>query len=117
MKNLTAISGHNIHLHCPAAGYPLESIVWYKKGANGGGGGGGGSGSAGNRLPQNHRQKSLLNGTLLIEKVDRSSDEDAYRCEVTGTGGGSKATSELFMRVLVAPVISPEPTPLFAWHR
>lgn len=102
MKNLTAISGHNIHLHCPAAGYPLESIVWYKKG-----GGSGGHGSSGARLPQNHRQKSLLNGTLLIEKVDRSSDEDAYRCEVTGTGGASKATSELYMRVLVAPVISP----------
>src|SRR6218665_38150 len=95
MKNITAISGHNIHLHCPAAGYPLESIVWYKK-----------TGGGGRRLPQNHRQKSLLNGTLLIEKVDRSSDEDTYRCVVTGNGG-SKASAELNMRVLVAPVISP----------
>ncbi|KAJ6220760.1 hypothetical protein RDWZM_006572, partial [Blomia tropicalis] len=96
MKNITAISGHNIHLHCPAAGYPLESIVWFKR-----------SSESPSRLPQNHRQKSLLNGTLLIEKVDRSSDEDAYRCVVTGTGGASKASAELFMRVLVAPVISP----------
>lgn len=97
MKNITAISGHNIYLHCPAAGYPLESIVWYKKSGNNGG----------NRLPQNHRQKNLLNGTLLIEKVDRSSDEDVYRCVVTSTSGSSKASAELHMRVLVAPVISP----------
>jgi len=96
MKNITAISGHNIHLHCPAAGYPLESIVWYKK-----------SSGSNARLPQNHRQKSLLNGTLLIEKVDRATDEDAYRCVVTGSGGQSKASAELYMRVLVAPVISP----------
>lgn len=98
MKNVTAISGHSVHLHCPAAGYPLESIVWYKKS---------GSSQANSRLPQNHRQKSLLNGTLLIEKVDRNTDEDVYQCVVTGSNGASKASSELHMRVLVAPVISP----------
>ena len=111
MKNLTAISGHNIHLHCPAAGYPLESIVWYKKNSAGTGSDGGvtrnGNKISGARLPQNHRQKSLLNGTLLIEKVDRSSDEDSYRCVVSGSAGTNRASAELFMRVLVAPVISP----------
>lgn len=99
MKNITAISSHNTLLHCPAAGYPLESIVWYKRSP--------GTTGPGARLPQNHRQKSLLNGTLLIEKVDRSADEDLYRCVVTGTSGASRASAELYMRVLVAPVISP----------
>lgn len=97
MKNITAISGHSVHLHCPAAGYPLESIVWYKKSGQSG---------LGVRLPENHRQKSLLNGTLLIEKVDRSNDQDVYRCVVTGANGASKASAELYMRALIAPSIT-----------
>ncbi|KAH7636713.1 down syndrome cell adhesion molecule [Dermatophagoides farinae] len=98
MKNLTVISGHTVHLHCPAAGYPLESIVWFKKSS---------SSDQGNRLPQNHRHKSLLNGTLVIEKIERNTDEGAYRCVVTGPNGSSSASAELFIRILVAPVISP----------
>ncbi|KAH9415900.1 hypothetical protein DERP_000394 [Dermatophagoides pteronyssinus] len=98
MKNLTAISGHTVHLHCPAAGYPLESIVWFKKSS---------PSDQGSRLPQNHRHKSLLNGTLVIEKVERNTDEGAYRCVVTGPNGASSASAELFIRILVAPVISP----------
>lgn len=103
MKNITAISGNNIHLHCPAAGYPLESIVWYKKALNGANP----QTSQSNRLPQNHRHKSLFNGTLVVEKVERSSDEGSYRCVVTGTNRASTASAELYIRVLVAPVISP----------
>ncbi|XP_046913808.2 cell adhesion molecule Dscam1-like [Dermatophagoides farinae] len=98
MKNLTVISGHTVHLHCPAAGYPLESIVWFKKSS---------SSDQGNRLPQNHRHKSLLNGTLVIEKIERNTDEGAYRCVVNGPNGSSSASAELFIRILVAPVISP----------
>lgn len=98
MKNVTAISGHTVHLHCPAAGYPLESIVWFKKSS---------PSDQGSRLPQNHRHKSLMNGTLVIEKVERSTDEGAYRCVVTGPNGASSASAELFIRILVAPVISP----------
>lgn len=108
MKNITAISGHNIHLHCPAAGYPLESIVWYKKSSiqslhspkiK--------SSVATNRLPQNHRHKSLLNGTLVIEKIERATDEGEYHCVVTGANHASTASADLFIRILVAPVISP----------
>ena len=106
MKNFTAIAGHNLQLHCPAAGYPIESIEWYKKSTNhmndihq----------SSINRLPQNHRQKTFPNGTLIIERIERGSDDGEYRCQVTSES--NVASADTFIRVLVAPLINPFHSP------
>jgi hypothetical protein len=91
MRNITAISGTSVSIHCPAAGFPIESITWFKRQSG--------------KLPQNHRQKSLTNGTLIIDKIDRQSDEDSYRCVVNASS--SSAYSDVYIKVLVAPVINP----------
>nr|XP_027204712.1 Down syndrome cell adhesion molecule-like protein 1 homolog [Dermatophagoides pteronyssinus] len=100
MKNFTAIAGNTLQLHCPAAGYPLESIEWYRKSP-----GLDDIQSSINRLPQNHRQKSFPNGTLIIERIERGLDDGEYRCMVTSES--NVASADTFIRVLVAPVINP----------
>ena len=98
MSNITAIAGHTVQVDCPYSGYPIESIAWFKRQINGL-----------TKLPQNHRQKSLSNGTLIISGVDSHNDQHWYRCVVNGTT--TSAYSELFLKVLVAPVISPFHSP------
>ena len=94
MPNITAIAGHTVQVDCPYSGYPIESIAWFKRQINGL-----------TKLPQNHRQKSLSNGTLIISGVDSHNDQHWYRCVVNGTS--NSAQNELYIKVLVAPVINP----------
>lgn len=94
MPNITAIAGQTVRIDCPFNGFPIESIIWLKRQSNGL-----------SKLPQNHRQKSLTNGTLVISSVDSTSDQHWYRCLVNGTT--TSAQNEVYVKVLVAPVINP----------
>lgn len=91
MKNISVVAGKALRLNCPAVGHPIEWIKWYK---------------GGTPLPHNHRQIVFPNGTLVLKNVERSVDEDRYRCSA-GNKLGSIASSDVYIRVLMAPVIAP----------
>lgn len=91
MKNITVLSGNTLSIRCPVAGYPIEKITWEKEKT---------------KLPQNRRQTSHPNGTLTIQKIDRSNDQGWYRCSAINSRGES-AVREVYVKVLIAPVISP----------
>lgn len=105
MKNLTAISGSRVQIDCPYSGYPIESIVWERSGQI--------------KLPQNHRQIVFPNGTLVVKKIEKSNDEDTYKCIVNSkvnsnlvTGSKlSSHSSSLYVKVAIAPLISPFVSP------
>lgn len=68
MKNLTAIAGRDMYIHCRVIGYPYYSIKWYKDS---------------NLLPYNHRQRAFENnGTLKLFDVQKEVDEGEYKCNV-----------------------------------
>lgn len=68
MKNLTAIAGWDMYIHCRVIGYPYYSIKWYKDS---------------NLLPYNHRQRAFENnGTLKLFDVQKDVDEGEYTCNV-----------------------------------
>ncbi|XP_070392553.1 cell adhesion molecule Dscam1-like [Dermacentor albipictus] len=91
MRNVSVLAGRTLMVHCPAAGYPLSQILWYKGDA---------------RLPQSKRQSVFRNGTLSVHRVERSGDEGGYRCVATGPSGKS-ASRDLYVSVMVAPVVGP----------
>lgn len=90
MENVTALSGTNIIIQCPYSGHPVASINWYRGDV---------------KLPENRRQLVFTNGTLVIKSADRSADQNKYRCVVTN-GAGDSASSEVIVRVRLAPLIS-----------
>lgn len=69
MRNISAVAGEPMTLHCPVSGYPIEGIYWEREDV---------------RLPYNHRQKVYPNGTLTVTDVERSSDEGRYKCVAVG---------------------------------
>lgn len=89
--NVSVLSGRALRIDCPVTGYPLEWIKWSKGDA---------------QLPENHRQLAFPNGTLMIKSAERSSDEARYRCSA-GNKVGAIAFSDVYVRVLMAPVIAP----------
>ncbi|XP_064480163.1 cell adhesion molecule Dscam1-like [Ornithodoros turicata] len=91
MKNMSVLAGTTLTVSCPAAGHPISEIVWYK---------------GGSKLPQSKRQSVYPNGTLTVQKVERSSDEGSYKCVVSNAKGDT-ASMEMFVTVLVAPVVAP----------
>ncbi|XP_077518347.1 cell adhesion molecule Dscam1-like isoform X2 [Amblyomma americanum] len=91
MRNMSVLAGRTLVVHCPAAGYPLTQILWYR---------------GDSKLPQSKRQSVFRNGTLLVHRVERSGDEGGYRCVATGPSGRS-ASGELYVSVMVAPVVGP----------
>ncbi|CAN7984994.1 unnamed protein product, partial [Ixodes hexagonus] len=91
MSNVSVLAGATLVVSCPAAGHPISQILWYKGDA---------------KLPQSKRQNVFPNGTLTVHKVERSGDEGSYRCVASGPRGDT-ASGELFVNVLVAPVVGP----------
>ncbi|GFY40217.1 down syndrome cell adhesion molecule homolog [Trichonephila inaurata madagascariensis] len=91
MRNISVLAGSMLIIRCPVSGYPIEKIVW-EKGES--------------KLPQNRRQQVFPNGTLIINNVDRSSDEGSYRC-IAENKEGESAFRDIGVKVLVAPVINP----------
>ncbi|XP_045126204.1 Down syndrome cell adhesion molecule-like protein Dscam2 isoform X42 [Portunus trituberculatus] len=87
MDKVAVVAGENMIVHCPVAGYPIDSIVWEKNGR---------------MLPINRRQHPHDNGTLLIEAVERSSDQGRYTC-VARNSQGYTARGDLDVQVMERP--------------
>ncbi|XP_062527433.1 cell adhesion molecule Dscam2 isoform X8 [Bombyx mori] len=91
MKKRPVVAGDTLIVHCPVAGYPIDSIVWERDGRV---------------LPINRKQKVFPNGTLVIENVERMSDEATYTC-VAKNSQGYTARETLELQVMVPPQILP----------
>ncbi|XP_050693602.1 cell adhesion molecule Dscam2-like isoform X49 [Eriocheir sinensis] len=98
MDKVAVVAGENMIVHCPVAGYPIDSIVWEKNGR---------------MLPINRRQHPHDNGTLIVEAVERSSDQGRYTCVARNTQGYT-ARGDLDVQVMEPPQLTPisfgEPT-------
>ncbi|XP_070069174.1 cell adhesion molecule Dscam1 isoform X1 [Drosophila takahashii] len=91
MEKKAIVAGETLIVTCPVAGYPIDSIVWERD----------------NRaLPINRKQKVFPNGTLIIENVERNSDQATYTC-VAKNQEGYSARGSLEVQVMVPPHISP----------
>ncbi|XP_068224083.1 cell adhesion molecule Dscam1 isoform X5 [Palaemon carinicauda] len=91
MDKVAVVAGENMVVHCPVAGYPIDSIVWEMKGR---------------MLPINRRQKTFANGTLIVEAVQRSADQGRYTC-VARNSQGYTARGDLDVQVMEPPQINP----------
>ncbi|XP_075543760.1 cell adhesion molecule Dscam1-like [Dermacentor variabilis] len=91
MANVTALAGRTMRLHCAVAGHPIQSIVWQKDGRS---------------LPQNHRQRSFPNGSLVVADVQRSADDGWYSC-IARDPQGNTAKGQLAVHVMTPPVVNP----------
>ncbi|XP_024939108.1 Down syndrome cell adhesion molecule-like protein Dscam2 isoform X46 [Cephus cinctus] len=91
MDKKAIVAGETLRVTCPVAGYPIDSIVWERDTRV---------------LPINRKQKVFPNGTLIIENVDRMSDQATYTC-VARTAQGYSARGTLEVQVMVAPQILP----------
>uniref|UniRef100_A0A7N6A605 Down syndrome cell adhesion molecule a n=1 Tax=Anabas testudineus TaxID=64144 RepID=A0A7N6A605_ANATE len=99
MKNLTAIAGRDMYIHCRVIGYPYYSIKWYKDS---------------NLLPYNHRQRAFENnGTLKLFDVQKDVDEGEYTCNVLVQPQLSTHQS-VYVTVKVPPTIQPFEFPRFS---
>ncbi|XP_053612859.1 cell adhesion molecule Dscam1 isoform X43 [Plodia interpunctella] len=91
MKKRPVVAGDTLVAHCPVAGYPIDSIVWERDGRV---------------LPINRKQKVFPNGTLVIENVERISDQASYTC-VAKNSQGYTVKGNLELQVMVPPQIMP----------
>ncbi|XP_066145681.1 cell adhesion molecule Dscam1 isoform X28 [Euwallacea fornicatus] len=91
MEKQAIVAGGTLIVHCPFAGHPVDTVVWERDGR---------------LLPINRKQKVFPNGTLIIENVERASDQATYVC-VAKNSQGYSARGSLEVQVMVAPVISP----------
>ncbi|XP_032572871.1 Down syndrome cell adhesion molecule-like protein Dscam2 isoform X2 [Drosophila sechellia] len=93
MEKKAIVAGETLIVTCPVAGYPIDSIVWERD----------------NRaLPINRKQKVFPNGTLIIENVERNSDQATYTC-VAKNQEGYSARGSLEVQVMVPPKLAPLP--------
>ncbi|XP_049290910.1 Down syndrome cell adhesion molecule-like protein Dscam2 isoform X17 [Anopheles funestus] len=91
MEKKAIVAGETLIVTCPVAGYPIESIVWERDNR---------------QLPINRKQKVFPNGTLIIENVERNSDQATYTC-VAKNSEGYTARGTLEVQVMVLPQIVP----------
>ncbi|XP_046417326.1 Down syndrome cell adhesion molecule-like protein Dscam2 isoform X6 [Neodiprion lecontei] len=91
MDKKAIVAGETLRVTCPVAGYPIETIVWERDSRV---------------LPINRKQKVFANGTLIIENVERMSDQATYTC-VARNAQGYSARGTLEVQVMVAPQILP----------
>ncbi|KAJ1531014.1 hypothetical protein ONE63_005846 [Megalurothrips usitatus] len=90
MPDIIAVAGKALHIKCPVAGYPIESVSWEKDGVV---------------LPSIMRQRVAAN-TLTIENVQRTSDQGTYTCTARAKHSHVSKRS-VDVRVLVPPRIAP----------
>ncbi|CAH0555681.1 unnamed protein product [Brassicogethes aeneus] len=91
MEKQAIVAGGTLIVHCPFAGHPVETVVWERD----------------NRLlPINGKQKVFPNGTLMIENVERTSDQATYVC-VAKNSQGYSARGSLEVQVMVLPKLQP----------
>ncbi|XP_049290924.1 Down syndrome cell adhesion molecule-like protein Dscam2 isoform X30 [Anopheles funestus] len=91
MEKKAIVAGETLIVTCPVAGYPIESIVWERDNR---------------QLPINRKQKVFPNGTLIIENVERNSDQATYTC-VAKNSEGYTARGTLEVQVMAPPKIAP----------
>ncbi|XP_025152782.1 Down syndrome cell adhesion molecule-like protein Dscam2 isoform X32 [Harpegnathos saltator] len=91
MDKKAIVAGETLRVTCPVGGYPIESIVWERDTRV---------------LPINRKQKVFPNGTLIIENVERMSDQATYTC-VARNAQGYSARGTLEVQVMVSPQIAP----------
>ncbi|XP_061517343.1 cell adhesion molecule Dscam2 isoform X15 [Anopheles gambiae] len=91
MEKKAIVAGETLIVTCPVAGYPIESIVWERDNR---------------QLPINRKQKVFPNGTLIIENVERNSDQATYTC-VAKNSEGYTARGTLEVQVMAVPQIMP----------
>ncbi|KRF98103.1 uncharacterized protein Dwil_GK22019, isoform BN [Drosophila willistoni] len=90
MEKKAIVAGETLMVTCPVAGYPIDSIVWERD----------------NRaLPINRKQKVFPNGTLIIENVERNSDQATYTC-VAKNQEGYSARGSLEVQVMEPPQLA-----------
>ncbi|XP_055624202.1 cell adhesion molecule Dscam2 isoform X44 [Toxorhynchites rutilus septentrionalis] len=89
MEKKSIVAGETLIVTCPVAGYPIDSIVWERDNR---------------QLPINRKQKVFPNGTLIIENVERNSDQATYTC-VAKNSEGYTARGTLEVAVMVSPTI------------
>ncbi|XP_068899413.1 cell adhesion molecule Dscam1 isoform X9 [Tenebrio molitor] len=89
MEKQAIVAGGTLIVHCPFAGHPVETVVWERDGR---------------LLPINRKQKVFPNGTLIIENVERASDQATYDC-VAKNSQGYSARGSLEVQVMVGPQI------------
>lgn len=91
MPKITGISGVDLVVKCPVAGYPIEKIHWERDGQV---------------LPVNRRQRVYANGTMVVEQLQRSEDAGTYTCMVQNRDRAT-ARRNVEIHVLVPPKIMP----------
>ncbi|XP_050305182.1 cell adhesion molecule Dscam2 isoform X6 [Anthonomus grandis grandis] len=90
MEKQAIVAGGTLIVHCPFAGHPVDTVVWERDGR---------------LLPINRKQKVFPNGTLIIENVERASDQATYVC-VAKNSQGYSARGSLEVQVMVPPQVS-----------
>ncbi|XP_059489683.1 cell adhesion molecule Dscam2-like isoform X2 [Neocloeon triangulifer] len=91
MPEISAVAGETLYVACPVAGYPIDSIKWYR----------------GDRLlPINRRHLVFKNGTLVIEKLQANQDGGSYTCSASNKQGNT-ASGMAHINVMVPPAITP----------
>ncbi|XP_050450848.1 cell adhesion molecule Dscam2-like isoform X3 [Cataglyphis hispanica] len=91
MGNYAAVAGETTVIKCPVAGFPIASITWEKDGQI---------------LPTSRRQDVSTNGTLVLHRVDSSTDRGAYTCTAKNKQGRSDSQT-IHIEVKVPPTIAP----------
>ncbi|XP_076265886.1 Down syndrome cell adhesion molecule 1 isoform X19 [Rhynchophorus ferrugineus] len=91
MEKQSIVAGGTLIVHCPFAGHPVDTVVWERDGR---------------LLPINRKQKVFPNGTLIIENVERISDQATYVC-VAKNSQGYNARGSLEVQVMVPPQMLP----------
>ncbi|XP_076265869.1 Down syndrome cell adhesion molecule 1 isoform X3 [Rhynchophorus ferrugineus] len=89
MEKQSIVAGGTLIVHCPFAGHPVDTVVWERDGR---------------LLPINRKQKVFPNGTLIIENVERISDQATYVC-VAKNSQGYNARGSLEVQVMALPKI------------
>ncbi|CAH1122837.1 unnamed protein product [Ceutorhynchus assimilis] len=91
MEKQAIVAGGTLIVHCPFAGHPIDTVVWERDGR---------------LLPINRKQKVFPNGTLIIENVERASDQATYVC-VAKNSQGYSARGSLEVQIMVIPHVVP----------
>lgn len=78
IPKVTAVSGEELSLKCPVAGYPIEEIHWERNGRE---------------LPIDIKQKVELDGRLIISSVQKKTDSGIYTCWAKNKQGHSARRS------------------------
>ncbi|XP_049947508.1 Down syndrome cell adhesion molecule-like protein Dscam2 [Schistocerca serialis cubense] len=91
MPDQRVVAHTDAAFHCRVTGYPISQIRWEKEGTT---------------LPDNDRQQVFQNGTLIIQNMQKHSDEGGYVCVATNPDGLT-SRSKLNIQVLEPPQIDP----------